>query len=328
MRMAKSIGWALVALAACHRGPIYHYDAQPIDAHGPDGRPAYWTPAPGDAKNWDVQLAAPFDLKPQRTMYMLDLWDVVPASMQLDYGDGDPVTVPAGSQAGAIAALHATTPGTYVFCRISTGALELSRPDARKFPGWKSGLTTCPPSTAPLGVIGAAITAPDECALDFSAAKVDTWSAIMAKRLDLAAAIGCDGVVGDRNDIAAYDTGFALGPNDELAWYEKIIDATHARLMSAGAKDGDEVPDFPDMLALDADWFVIQRCAELQTCDAARPFINQHKDVFAIDYQLNAGAGTGVDPAIGCPRQQNAQISDGLVKDEKLSSAYRVQCTP
>ncbi len=327
MRMAKSIGGALVALAACHRGPIYHYDAQPVDARGPDARPNYWTPAPGAAKNWDIQLAAPIDLSTQRTMYMLDLWDLVPASTQLDYGDGDPVTVPAGSQAGAIAALHATTPGTYVICRVDTGALELGRPDARKFPGWHAGLTTCP-TAAPLGAIGKAVGAADECALDLSAAGVATWKPIMMKRLDLALQIGCDGVVGDRNDIAGLDTGFTISADDQLAWYETIVNETHQRLLSSGAKDADEVPGFTDQLAVIADWFVIQRCAELETCDAARPFINFHKDVFAIDYQLDASAGTGIDPAIGCPRQQNAQISDGLIKDEKLSSAYRVQCTP
>jgi hypothetical protein len=324
MRMRKTIAGALL-LVACGSSPSTP-DAGSIDTMGP----SIWTPAPGDAKNWDIQLHAPIDTSTQRTMYVLDLFAVVPAPVLLYYNDGNPLTVPAGSQAGAIAALHATTPPTMVICAIETGALELTRPDAGKFPGNEHALTTCPPA-APSGAIGKALTAPDECALDITAAGVDAWKAVMFKRFDLAKAIGCDGILGDRNDIAAYDTGFTITADDQLAWYQTVATETRVRGLSAGMKDAEEIPGFTDQLAPDFDWFVIQRCAEYQDCDAARPFINLHKDVFAIDYQIDntdPQNPTGIDPAIACPRQQTAQISDGLVKDEKLSSAYRYQCTP
>ena len=93
---------------------------------------------PGVARNWDVQSTAPFDLTAPRAMYDLDLWALVPATTMLDYGDGDPVTVPAGVLAGKIAELHARTPRTVVICHVDTGAIRLSDPDARKFPGYEA----------------------------------------------------------------------------------------------------------------------------------------------------------------------------------------------
>jgi hypothetical protein len=323
--IAIAITFALQAAAACGYSGGYPPDAGPPADAMP---PPWWSPRPGDAKAWDIQLAAPIDVSAARTMYVLDLWSVVPSATTIDYGDNDPVSVPAGALATALATLHATTPRTVVICRIDTGALELARPDARKFPGWRAGLTTCPTTIAAGDSIGKAATAPDECYLDLTAAGAAKWSSIMFKRFDLARSIGCDGIVGDRNDSAAAASGFTISPDDQLAWYKAVAAQTHQRKLSAGMKDAYEIPSFPDMLAPEFDWLLVQRCGEYQDCDLTRPFINLQKDVFAIDYPPNAQAGTGIDPALACMRQQDALVSDGLVKDEALSSALRVQCTP
>ena len=88
--MRKTIAGALL-LVACGGGTSSP-DAGSIDAMGPP----YWSPAPGDAKNWDIQLTAPINTSAQRTMYVLDLFAVVPAPVLLYYNDGHPLTVPAG----------------------------------------------------------------------------------------------------------------------------------------------------------------------------------------------------------------------------------------
>src|SRR5882724_5160561 len=93
----------------------------PVDAvdAAPDAYVApWWQPRVGEAKNWDIQLAATVDVSAARTMYDLDLWSLVPAPTTLDYGDGDPVAVPAGAMAGTIAALHARTPPAIVICHV------------------------------------------------------------------------------------------------------------------------------------------------------------------------------------------------------------------
>src|SRR3954463_10476443 len=98
----------------------------------PDPAPPWWQPAPGEAADWDIQLAAtPFDISAARAMYTLDLWDAVPAATTLDYGDGAPLAVPAGKHPGAIAELHARTPPAIVVCQIGTGAIRLTDPDAK-----------------------------------------------------------------------------------------------------------------------------------------------------------------------------------------------------
>jgi len=294
----------------------------------PDAAPAWWHPGPGDSRDWDIQLAGAIDVSAARTMYDLDLWSLVPAATQLDYGDGDPVTVPAGALAGTIATLHARTPRTIVVCHLETGALELARPDARKFPGYKAGMKTCPATPAAGSIIGKAAVEAGECWLDISATGRAKLDALIAKRLDLAAQIGCDGVDTDRNDLAAYTTGFPVTVDDQRAWYRAIASLGHARTLSVGMRDANEIPGFTDMLAADFDWALIQRCGEFGDCDTARPFINAFKAVLAIDYQAPDGQGGGVDPTLACMRQGMGQVQDGLVKDLPPTKAVRVQCTP
>jgi hypothetical protein len=328
MRRRGSFALALV-IAGCGGSsgtPDAALPDAPIDALPP---PPWFQPRPGEARDWDIQLGAPIDLSAPHTMYVIDLWAAVPAATTIDYGDGDPVSVPAGKQAGAIAMLHARTPAAVVICRVDTGGLELAAPDARKFPGYEANPPDNPTPPKAGSVIGWSIDSPAERFLDVRAASVPKFQALIWKRLDLAKQIGCDGVLGDRNDTDSAVAGFTdIKLTDVKSWYEAVITQTHMRTMSAGMKDGFELPSLPDEVATMADWGVIQRCGEYEDCDTARPFINLHKAVFAIDYQVNTQDQTGIDPSIACPRQITAMIADGLVKDEALSSKYRYQCLP
>jgi hypothetical protein len=315
-------------LAAC--GGDDDDDAPAIDAGGdPDATPAppWWQPRSGEASNWDIQLAAPFDVSAERVMYVLSLWDLVPEEIELDYGDGDPVTVPAGVLAGTIADLHGRSPAAIVLCHLDTGALELGRPDAAKFPGFEADPPDRPDPPAPGSVIGwSASGHPDERYLDIGEVARPELAGLIWKRLDLAAQIGCDGVATDRNDVITRDPGFDISTEEQVTWFREVADQAHARELAVGMKDGDTIPGHIDQLADAFDFLTVQRCAEFQSCDTTRPFTILDKAVFAIDYELDGELGEPQNPDILCPRQLEALVFDGLVKDAELTSGFRVQC--
>jgi hypothetical protein len=302
-----------------------------IDAAGP----GWWQPKVGEAKNWDIQLTAELaqiDVSAPRTMYDLDLWALVPAPTMIDYGDGDPVAVPAGALAGTLAALHARTPRPMVICHVETGALELSRPDARKFPGYPTDGKPVPdrPTTPATGsVIGWSAETPDLRLLDIREASRSRWTSIMFKRFDLASQIGCDGVEPSHNNVVNYSPGFdpAAGIPDSYSWYREVAAQGHARRLSTGMKDGDGVPGQTDMMADKFDWLMVERCGELEYCDAARPFINLDKAVLAIDYNVNDTGGAQTSGVV-CQNQALAMIADGIFKDVALTKNVRTQCVP
>jgi hypothetical protein len=267
-------------------------------------------------------------------MYTLDLWDLVPASTTIDYGDGDPVMVPAGALAGTIAALHAQIVNgkpTIVICRVSTGALDLSAPDARKFPGFEANPPDNPDPPEPGSAIGWS-TSTGERYLDVRTATRDAWAPLMFKRFDLAKQIGCDGVDPYRNDVPASNSGFQLdepGLISQLSWYERVATEAHtlARELSVGMHGGYTITGFPDQLADNFDWLMIERCGENLDCDFAKPFISAEKAVFAIDYDTDF-EGTPQSTTAICMEQVNSQLNDGLIKDAALSNTLRMQCVP
>lgn len=291
---------------------------------GPDS-PAvdpWWQPEPGEARNWDVQVAAPYDLTAQRAMYVLDLWALA-AATSLDYGDGDPVAVPAGALAGKIAELHAST--TVVVCRVRTGAIRLGDPDARKFPGFEASPPDRPTAPAAGSVIGWSTTDPEERFLDIRAASRASWEALIWKRLDLAKQLGCDAVEADRNDMITSDPGFAIPAADQLSWYEEVARQAHQRELSVGMKNGTTL-GIVGALADDYDWLLVERCAEFDDCDRTQEFTRIRKAVFAIDYENDVDGLPQPSSAL-CNRISATEV-DGLVKDDALSSTFREQCTP
>ncbi|MBA3463269.1 MAG: endo alpha-1,4 polygalactosaminidase [Deltaproteobacteria bacterium] len=322
MRLAV-LGLATLLVGACDNGKHHLHPEAGRDAPPPP----WWQPELGTAKDWDIQLAPPYDVSATRTMYVVDLWDFTPATM-IDYGDGDPVTVPAGPQAGKIAELKAR--GVKVICHVDTGALHLLDPDARKFPGYAA--TVPDRETPPAASIGWSVTSddPDERYLDIRTATRGAWTSKMWKRLDLAKQIGCDGVDGDRNDSISADppySGFKIEVSDQISWYKEVAKQLHMRELSAGMRNGNYVPSLVDEVSADFDWMIVERCGELMDCDSTRPFVNKRRVVFAIDYVKDLGGDPNTEGSI-CNRQQAAQISEGLIKDFPPTSAKRTQCQP
>lgn len=296
-----------------------------------DTTPTWWQPKVGEAKNWDIQLTAPIDVSTPRSMYDLDLWALVPSPTMIDYGDGDPVMVPAGALAGTIAYLHARTPSTIVICHLETGVLDLTLPDARKFPGYNANPAMIPDQTAPLpgSVIGWHVGVSTKRWLDIRQVSRDKLVPIMFKRFDLARQIGCDGVEPDRNLAAEFAalTGFAPDGFDSYSWFAEIATQGHARKLSTGMKNGHTLPSQTDMEADKFDWLMVERCGEDLLCDNARPFINLQKAVLAIDYDKDI-TDVAQSPDLVCGQETLAMIADGIIKDVGLTKNVRMQCSP
>ena len=327
MRLAAS--WLVVVGLAggCDNGKMHTRPEAGPDAPEVD---RWWKPAPGEARNWDIQLRPPFDLSADRAMVDVDLWALVPAATMLDYGDGDPVMVPAGGLAGTIAELRGRASPPIIICRFTAGAVRLSDPDARKFPGFEAAPPERPDPPAAGSAIGWSTfdpQAPDERFLDIRAQSRAAWSAVMWKRFDLAAEIGCDGIDPDKSHVAMSDPGWTMEAAEQTSWLEELADQAHQRELSIGMRNGHTLPGQVDALADDFDWMMVERCGEFQDCDLVRPFINLQRAVFAIDYQTNVDGDSQLE-AVVCSRQQGAMITDGLVKDDALSSAFRAPCVP
>lgn len=328
--MAGSIGGG-----ACGGGGNDQPDAGggPVDAPPP---PPWWQPKIGTVKNWDIQLVAPIDLSTPRVMYDLDLWSVVPAATTLDYGDGAPVTVPAGTLATAIAQLHATTPPTKVVCHFDTGMLDLSLPDAPKFPGYHANPAMIPDQAPPEpgSAIGWRVGATQKRWLDLRTASRAAWTPILFKRFALAKQIGCDGIDTDGNSAGGTSdpaglTGFAITAGDSLTWFTAIATEGHKQELSTGMRDGDSLASQIDANADNFDWEIIERCGEpgFEDCGVTRPFVNEQKAVFAIDYDHDLVGDPQTSVGV-CQAQGQAMIADGIFKDFPPSAKVRTQCQP
>lgn len=283
--------------------------------------PLWWQPKLGEVKDWDIQLNMPFDLSAPRKMYVLDLWEAVPLTMLLEYGGGETVSVPPGKLAGRITELHARTPPAIVICYVQTGILEKGRPDEPKFmalPDTTRG-NEVPPNLAgtPSGVF-----------LNTSAASRAAWAPLMFKRFDLARQIGCDGIAPAHNDVSTYtNTGLTIESTDTSSWYTEIATQGHQRMLSTGMLGGEGLSSLYDDLAATFDWLLVERCAEFDTCDAARPFINLEKPVLAVEYTTSSDDPPVEQNDVICLKQ-GGFITEGLLKDLPLSGAVRTPCEP
>jgi len=321
----------LVLAAGCKPSP-----------HRPDAGPPWWKPAPGEAADWDIQLAAttaaPFNISAQHAMYTFNLWDVVPAATTLDYGDGAPLMVPAGALPTAITDLHTRATPAMVVCHFGGGSIRLDDPDAKKFPGYAGGNPPNRPDPVAAGsVIGWSTTPTDanERFIDIHPAARTTVAALIDKRIELAKTIGCDAVAVKDTDLPAYQSasdighGFAFVQLGEyLGWTEELSTRAHELILSIGVRN--KSPLGADSLAATYDWTMVDRCAErfLADCGGARPFLNLRKATFAIEYDKTEDGDPNDASALAtlCGDLQRAGIESGIVKSAALDSAYYMRC--
>ncbi len=294
----------------------------------PSAGPEWWSPKNGEVKNWDLQLAAPIDVSSDRAMYDLDLWSLVPAATMLDYGDGDPVAVPAGSLAGTIEQLHARASKPIVVCHVGIGSLSLSDPDARKFPGFEANPPDNPTAPKAGSVVGWTVDAdPKVRFIDIRTSVRTMVDKIVWQRFELAKQIGCDGVEGSDIERGVSNSGWTIGPEDIYGMYASVASEAHDRKLSAGMKNGDATPSAIDMGATKLDWLMIERCGENMDCDLSQPFFAADKEIFAIDYNKTFDGMPQASAGV-CNQQVLARIPSGLYKDVPPTNAVRTQCSP
>lgn len=293
-------GWLIagvLALGACGNGKEHEH---------PDGGfvmpDEWWMPAPSETKNWDIQINAPFDFNTQRAMMIIDLWDSVPAATTIGS-----VAVPAGANASAIATLAAKQ--TVIICRVGLGGVNTTDPDFGQFPAAALGEPT--PFDA------------NDRYLDL--AMRSTWEDAAFARLDLAKAIGCDGIEPYMADHDLNMTGFNETSAAEIAWGNSVASEAHDRKLSIGMRNGTNVGGLVDALVGDFDWLLIERCGEFGDCETVRPFINARKAVFGLDYTTDVD-GLPLDSMDLCDEQGIGGVKDGIVKNVELTSATRTQC--
>ncbi len=229
---------------------------------------------PAPGTSWQWQLSGTLDTSLDVTMYDIDLFDTPQA---------------------AIDRLHDR--GSVVICYLSAGSYEDWRPDSASFPS---------------SVLGNDLDGwPGERWLDIR--RLDILGPILAARLDLARAKGCDGVEPDNIDGYANATGFPLTARDQLRFNRWLADQAHRRGLSIGLKnDLDQVAE----LVADFDWALNEQCFQYDECDLLLPFIRSGKAVFGVEYQG--------DPARFCPRANSLNF-DWLKKHQSLD-AWRQSC--
>jgi hypothetical protein len=188
--------------------------------------------------------------------------------------------------------------GRKIICYISVGTDEPWRDDAASFP----------PAAVGQPLAGY----PNERWLDTRDATVRS---IMAARLDVAAAKGCNGVDLSSVSPQGADTGFPLTRADAADYARYLAGAAHARGLGAGLGGGS---DIAAEVEPSLDWAFAETCLTDGTCAPFAAFTAARKTVFAVVY------GTAADVPTACPPAREAGLNT-LIKNRSLD-AFRVPC--
>lgn len=239
---------------------------------------------PRAGDSWQWQLTGTINTGHDAAIYDIDLFDAPVAT---------------------IATLHAA--GRRVVCYFSAGSAENWRSDHGAFAAADLG--------APLdGWVG-------ERWLDVRSANV---RAIMARRLDLAATKGCDGVEPDNVDGFEPDnrSGLSFTAADQLGYNRFLAEEAHRRGLAVALKN-----DLAQVAALAPafDFAVNEQCHEYDECGAYAAFVAAGKPVlnaeYATRYRTNAGGARD--------RLCAAAAAEGLrtlVLPEALDDSFRFAC--
>ena len=240
----------------------------------------------GDVSGWLVWRPAPC------TSWQWQLSGSVDTSIDVAMYDVDLFDTPQA----VIDTLHGL--GRRVICYLSAGSWESWRDDAGDFPAAVLGSPLDPPFD-------------NEKWLDIR--RLDILGPIMEARLDVAVAKSCDGVEPDNVDGYTNTSGFPLSAADQLVYNRFLAAEAHERGLSVGLKnDLDQVAE----LVADFDWALNEQCWEFDECDSLKPFIEEGKAVFGVEYSGN--------PDLFCPAL-NALGYSWLKKRLNLG-VWRIDC--
>ncbi|KAJ1647276.1 hypothetical protein LPJ64_001322 [Coemansia asiatica] len=204
-----------------------------------------------------------------------------------------------------ISTLHSA--GRKVICYFSAGSYENWRSDKNQFQA---------------SDMGKALDGwPGEKWLDVSSSNV---RAIMRKRLDMAQAMGCDGVDPDNVDGYDNDNGLGLTKDDAINYVNWLASEAHARNMSIGLKNaGDIIESVIDNMQ----WSVNEQCAQYSECDTYAVFAEKGMPIFHIEYPK--GDDTNNSNDVTANQKKKACAFDGsekfstLIKNMNLDSWFQ-----
>jgi hypothetical protein len=104
---------------------------------------------------------------------------------------------------------------------------------------------------------------------------------IMEARMDVAVSKGCDAIDPDNIDGYDNDNGLNLTEQDAVNYVTFLAQAAHDRNLAIGLKNaGVIIPDVLDVVQFS----VNEQCQQYNECDTFRPFINENKPVFNVEY--------------------------------------------
>ncbi|MGQ7848167.1 endo alpha-1,4 polygalactosaminidase [Granulosicoccus sp. 3-233] len=236
---------------------------------------------PPVAVNWQLQLQGVANTAHDADLYVVDLFDT-------------PVSTISGLQKRGVA----------VICYFSAGTHEKWRSDANEF------------SASDLG--DPLEDWPGERWLDVRSRNVRR---IMATRLDMALAKGCDGVDPDNVDGYSNQTGIELMRNDQLSYNRYLAGQAHARGLAIGLKNS---VGLAGQLIDDYDFTVNESCDRHDECDELDIFIRQGKPVLHVEYRPEFRLRPKVFTKF-CRHFQDKRFST-LVLPRDLDDDYRLSC--
>jgi hypothetical protein len=225
--------------------------------------------------SWQIQLSGALD-----DSYDVDLYDVdLHNNSEADFAE-----------------LHAS--GRFVACYFSAGTLEAWREDA---------------DAVPDSVIGNPHPAyPSESWLDVRDGAVRE---VMEARIELARAKGCDAIQPANLALSAFDSGFAIGESETIAYAEFLANAAHTRGMQVAWSDEPGLLSGIEQLF---DWGIAIQCIEFDSCAPWLGFADAGKPVFMVEI------GDEADIDRLCPAA--ASLGFPLVIKDSNYTAFRVGC--
>ena len=203
--------------------------------------------------------------------------------------------------------------GRDAFCYFSVGTFEPWRPDADLFDASSLG--------APHALY------PDERWLDVTDPAVVR---LMVNRLDMARAVGCDGVELDNVDayLEANETGLDIDAADQVRFARILANEARSRGLHVALKNA---PDLvPELVA----WFdlsIVEECFEFDECEAYLPMVRAGRPVFVAEYRLFDADGNPlpVDSVEGraalCAKADALDVR-ALLLPVELDGSFRFAC--
>ncbi|MFG1604853.1 endo alpha-1,4 polygalactosaminidase [Actinoplanes sp. NPDC049265] len=223
---------------------------------------------PAPGVSWQWQLTTPVDLSVDADVYDIDGFL---------------------NDAGVVAELHRR--GRRAICYVEVGAAENFRPDYQDWPA---------------DLLGESNGWPGERWLDIrDPARLEP---VLAKRFDMCARKGFDGVEPDLMDAYEADTGFPITAADQLRFNRFVARLAHRHGLSAGLKN--DVGQAAELVG-DFEFAVNEECAAFGECADLLPFIRAGKAVLHAEYDLA--------PADYCAESRRLHLSS-LHKDRDLDA--------